>query len=298
MKYQNDKPVFVGAATALITPFNELGPDLDSLGRLIDSQIDNGIDGLVICGTTGESATLTDSEKMKIIDFTVARTAGRVPVIAGTGTNDTEHAKKLTKMAAQAECDAVLVVTPYYNKATQSGLVAHFSQIADTTDKPVILYNVPSRTGVSIAPETYVKLAQHPNIKAIKEASGNISEIAKTLSLIGDTLDLYSGNDDQVIPIMALGGKGVISVLSNILPRETSRMCHDFLSGAMQEARKAQLDLLPLINALFSQVNPIPIKAALSEMGYCQNSLRLPLTPMEEPYYTELVTLLKKHGLI
>lgn len=298
MKNQNEKPIFIGAATALITPLNELGPDLTSLGQIIDTQIDQGIDALVVCGTTGESATLSDSEKMKVIDFTVDRAAGRVPIIAGTGTNDTEHAKKLTRIASEAGCDAVLVVTPYYNKATQSGLIAHFSQIADTTDKPVILYNVPSRTGVSIAPETYVKLSQHPNIKAIKEASGNISEIAKTLSLIGDSLDLYSGNDDQIIPIMALGGKGVISVLSNIMPRQTSRMCHNFLSGAIEEARCAQLELLPLINALFSQVNPIPVKAAMSAMGCCENLLRLPLTQMEDPHYGELVALLRQHGLV
>ncbi len=298
MKYQNEKPVFVGAATALITPLNETGPDLVAMGRLIDMQISQGIDALVVCGTTGESATLTDREKRKVIDFTVEHTAGRVPVIAGTGTNDTAHAVKLTQMATEAGCDAALVVTPYYNKATQAGLVAHFSTIADATDKPVILYNVPSRTGVSIAPETYVKLAQHPNIKAIKEANGNISEIAKTLSLVGDSLDLYSGNDDQIIPIMALGGKGVISVLSNLMPKETSRMCHDYLSGAVDRARQAQLELLPLINALFSQVNPIPVKAALSQMGYCENLLRLPLTPMEEPDYTELVGLMKHHHLI
>lgn len=298
MKYQNEKPIFVGAATAMITPFNQNGPDLDCLGRMIEMQISAGIDALVVCGTTGESATLSDSEKMQIIEFTVAQTAGRVPVIAGTGTNDTLHAKKLTRMAAQAGCDAVLVVTPYYNKATQAGLVAHFSEIADTTDKPVILYNVPSRTGVSIEPETYVKLSQHPNIKAIKEANGNISEIAKTASLVGDTLDLYSGNDDQIVPILSLGGKGVISVLSNVMPKETSRMCHDFLSGAVEQSRKAQLELLPLVNALFSQVNPIPVKAALSAMGYCENTLRLPLTPMEDCEQEKLLDLLKHYALV
>ncbi len=298
MKCQNEKPIFVGAATALITPLNENGPDLISMGRLIDMQIAEGIDALVVCGTSGESATLSDREKMEIIDFTVARTAGRVPVIAGTGTNDTEHAKKLTRMATEAGCDAMLVVTPYYNKATQAGLVAHFSQIADCTDKPVMVYNVPSRTGVSIEPETYVKLAQHPNIKALKEASGNISEIAKTASLVGDMLDIYSGNDDQIIPILSLGGKGVISVLSNLMPKRTSRMCHDFLSGRMEDARKAQLELLPLIDALFSQVNPIPVKAAMSQMGYCENLLRLPLTPMEGDAYNHLLELMKHHGLI
>lgn len=298
MKQQNEKPIFVGAATALITPLNESGPDLDALGRLIDMQIAGGIDALVVCGTTGESATLSDSEKMKVIDYSVNRVAGRVPVLAGTGTNDTEHAKKLTRMASEAGCDAVLVVTPYYNKATQAGLVAHFSQIADTTDKPVMVYNVPSRTGVSIAPETYVKLAQHPNIKALKEANGDISAIAQTAALVGDTLDIYSGNDDQIVPVLSLGGKGVISVLSNLMPRETSRMCHDFMNGAVEEARKAQLELLPLINALFSQVNPIPVKAAMSKMGYCENLLRLPLTPMEGAEYDHLLALMKQQGLI
>lgn len=298
MKYQNEKPIFVGAATALITPLTEHGPDLCALGRLIDMQIAGGIDALVVCGTTGESATLSDSEKAQVMEYAVDRAAGRVPVIAGTGTNDTEHAKKLTQMATQAGCDAMLVVTPYYNKATQAGLVAHFFQIADTTDKPVMVYNVPSRTGVSIAPETYVKLAQHPNIKAIKEASGNISEIAKTASLIGDTLDLYSGNDDQIIPILSLGGKGVISVLSNLMPGRTSRMCHHFLSGDIESARKAQLELLPLIDALFCQVNPIPVKAAMSKMGYCENLLRLPLTPMEGDEYDHLLALMKHHSLI
>lgn len=298
MKYQNEKPIFEGAATALITPLNQNGPDLNSLGRIIEMQITSGIDALVVCGTTGESATLTDQEKMKVMEFTVEKTAGRVPVIAGTGTNDTLHAEKLTRLADQAGCDGMLVVTPYYNKATQSGLTSHFFKIADCTDKPMIVYNVPSRTGVSIEPETYVKLAAHPNIKAIKEASGNISEIAKISALVGDTLDLYSGNDDQIIPILSLGGKGVISVLSNLLPGETSRMCHDFLSGRIDAARKAQLDLLPLINALFSQVNPIPVKAALSAMGLCENTLRLPLTPMEEPEYSTLIRLMKKHHLV
>ncbi len=298
MKNQNEAPIFVGAASALITPFRNGRPDHDALGRMIDMQIREGIDGLVVCGTTGENATLSDEEKMGVIEFAVEHTAGRVPVIAGTGTNDTEHARKLTKMATSAGCDAVLVSTPYYNKATQKGLAAHFFAIADATDKPVIVYNVPSRTGVNIMPKTYAHLAEHPNIKAIKEANGNISEIAETAALVGDRLDLYSGNDDQIVPVMSLGGKGVISVLSNLMPRQTSQMCHEFLSGNVASARKSQLELLPLIHALFSQVNPIPVKAALSRMGYCENTLRLPLTEMEEAEYEILLQQMKRYGLI
>lgn len=298
MKNANEKSIFVGAATALVTPLCETGPDYDNLGRLIEMQISGGIDALVVCGTTGESATLTDQEKMDVIRYTVDKVNGRVPVIAGTGTNDTAHARKLTQDAVSVGCDAILVVTPYYNKATQKGLVSHFFSIADTTDKPVILYNVPSRTGVNIAPETYVELAKHPNIKAVKEASGNISQIAKISALVGDSLDIYSGNDDQIVPILSLGGKGVISVLSNLMPGATSRICHDFLEGRVQDSCKAQLELLPLIDALFSQVNPIPVKAALSMMGYCENSLRLPLTAMEKSEMQTLRTLMTQQHLI
>lgn len=275
-------PIFTGAATALVTPFCESGIDFAAFGRLMDWQIASGIDALVVCGTTGESAALSDAEKQQLLEFAVQRVAGRVPVIAGTGTNDTEHARRLTRMASNVGCDAALVVTPYYNKATQAGLVAHFSQIADASDKPVILYNVPSRTGVSIAPKTYQALSKHPQIQAVKEASGDLSHIADVAALVGDTLDLYSGNDDQILPILSLGGKGVISVLSNVLPQETSKLCHDFLSGNVEAARTAQLHTLPLIRALFSQVNPIPVKAALSLLGRCENRLRLPLTAMEE----------------
>ncbi len=298
MKNENEKSIFTGAATALITPLCETGPDYENLGRLIEMQISGGIDALVICGTTGESATLTDQEKMEVIGYAVEKVNGRVPVIAGTGTNDTAHARKLTQEAVSVGCDAILVVTPYYNKATQKGLVSHFCSIADTTDKPMILYNVPSRTGVNIAPETCVELAKHPNIKAIKEASGNISQIAKLSALIGDSMDIYSGNDDQIVPILSLGGKGVISVLSNLMPGATSRMCHDFLEGKVADARKAQLELLPLIDALFSQVNPIPAKAAMSMMGYCENFMRLPLTAMEGTEMQTLRTLMKQQNLI
>lgn len=286
-------PIFTGAATALITPMTPAGIDWEAFGKIIDMQIALGIDGLVVCGTTGESATLSDGEKAKLYEFAVERAAGKVPVIAGTGSNNTAHARELAVMAKNAGCDAQLIVTPYYNKATQHGLAAHFFSIADAADLPVILYNVPSRTGTSIAPATYAKLAVHPNIKAIKEACGDISAIAKTASLVEGKLDIYSGNDDQIVPIMSLGGKGVISVLSNVLPHETSRLCHDFLEGRIEAARKAQLELLPLIDALFSQVNPIPVKAAMNMLGYCEDYLRLPLTPMEEPMRTQLAKLLK-----
>ena len=223
---------------------------------------------------------------------------GRVPAIAGTGSNDTAYAIELTKYACELGYDAMLVVTPYYNKATQNGLIKMFTAIADASTKPLILYNVPSRTGVDIAPSTYAALADHPMIGAIKEASGNLSKVAETAHLVGDKLDIYSGNDDQIIPILSLGGAGVISVLSNPMPKETSRMCHDFFEGNIEAARKAQLDLIPLINALFSEVNPIPAKAAMAAMGYCEDYLRLPLTSMEEGHKAKLLALMAEQGLI
>ena len=297
MRGTGEKPIFTGAATALITPMKGRGIDLDAFGRIIDIQLASGISALVVCGTTGESATLSDEEKLTLFEFAVNRNAGRVPVIAGTGTNCTEHAVRLTRAANAAGCDAVLVVTPYYNKATQSGLIAHFFDVADASSKPVILYNVPSRTGVCISPETYPALAAHPNIKAIKEASGDISHIAKTSALTRGLLDLYSGNDDQTVPVLSLGGTGVISVVSNVVPERVVRMCGDYLSGRTAAAREEQLELLPLISALFSQVNPIPVKAAMSLMGYCEDSLRLPLTPLEEPMRSQLGELMKQYGL-
>ena len=291
------KTIFQGAATALVTPLTPNGVDYDALGRLIDWQIDSGIDALVICGTTGESSTLGDQEHVDVLRYSYERAAGRVPMIAGTGSNDTAYAIWLTQEAAKIGYEAALVVTPYYNKATQKGLIAHFTAIADACDIPLVLYNVPSRTGVNIEPATYKALADHPNIWAIKEASGNISKIVETASLVGDKLDIYSGNDDQIVPIIACGGKGVISVLSNPLPGETSRMCHLALDGDMDGAMELQNKYLALTNALFCEVNPIPVKAAMAAMGYCENYLRLPLTPMEEQNQTKLLARMKEVGI-
>lgn len=291
------KPIFEGMATAIITPITENGIDYDAFARLIDWQIEEGIDGLVVCGTTGESSTLTDEEHREAIAFAVKKVNGRVPVIAGTGSNDTAYAMELTKFACSVGVDGVLVVTPYYNKATQKGLIKLFTQIADVSTAPVILYNVPSRTGVNITPETVAVLAEHPNINAIKEASGNISQIAEVAALCGDKINIYSGNDDQVIPIMSLGGKGCISVLSNLLPKESSAMCKKFASGDTAGACADQLKYLHLINALFCEVNPIPVKAAMAKMGYCEDYLRLPLTPMEDANRQKLFNEMRNVGI-
>ena len=291
-------PIFRGAATALVTPLNENGVDYVELERLINWQIEQGIDALVIAGTTGEGSTLTDEEHRELFRRAIEMIGGRVPAIAGTGSNDTAYAIDLTKYACELGYDAMLVVTPYYNKATQKGLIQMFTAIADASTKPLILYNVPSRTGVDIAPSTYAALADHPMIAAIKEASGNLSKVAETAHLVGDKLDIYSGNDDQIVPILSLGGTGVISVLSNPMPKETSRMCHAFFEGNIEESRKLQLDLIPLINALFCEVNPIPAKAAMAAMGFCQNYLRLPLTPMEEGNKAKLLKLMAEQNLI
>ena len=290
--------VFEGAATAIVTPLNENGIDYEAFGRLIDWQIENGIDAIVTVGTTGEGSTLTDKEHKEAIRFTVERAGGRVPVIAGTGSNDTAYAIELTKFACEVGADAMLLVTPYYNKATQEGMYLSFKAVADISDKPCILYNVPSRTGCNLLPATVARLAEHPNIVAIKEASGDISQIAELARLCGDKIDIYSGNDDQIVPIMSLGGKGVISVLSNLLPRETSDICKLFTEGKVKEARDMQLHYLPLISALFSEVNPIPVKAAMAAMGYGDNYLRLPLTPMSKDKEATLLSLMKAEGLI
>ena len=292
------KTIFEGAATALITPLTPDGVDYENFGRLIDWQIDAGIDALVIAGTTGEGSTLTDEEHREVLDYAVKRAAGRVPMIAGTGSNDTAYAIDLTKFACDIGYDAMLVVTPYYNKATQKGLVKMYEAIADASTKPLVLYNVPSRTGVAIQPATYAALAEHPMIAAIKEANGDISKIAETMALVGDKLDLYSGNDDQIVPVLSLGGKGVISVLSNLIPAETSQMVKKFMAGDVRGAAKMQLDYLALINTLFCEVNPIPVKAAMNEMGFCSNDIRLPLTEMEDGNRAKLVALMKKHGIL
>ena len=274
--------IFTGAATAIVTPLNEKGIDFDAFRKLIEWQIAEGIDAIVVAGTTGEGSTLTDDEHKEAIKFCVDIVAGRVPVIAGTGSNDIAYAIALTKYACEVGADAMLLVTPYYNKATQNGLIKSLTAVADASTKPCILYNVPSRTGCNLKPETCAILAKHPNIVAIKEASGDISQVAAISRLCGDELDIYSGNDDQIVPVMSLGGKGVISVLSNLLPRETSQMCHAYLDGDCKTALDMQLKYLSLIDSLFCEVNPIPVKAAMAAMGYCDNYLRLPLTPMEE----------------
>ena len=291
------KTVFKGAATAIVTPLNENGIDFESFGRLIEWQISKGIDAIVVAGTTGEGSTLTDAEHKEVIKYCVEKVAGRVPVIAGTGSNDIAYAIELTKYACSVGADAMLLVTPYYNKATQNGLIKSFTAIADASDKPCILYNVPSRTGCNLTPESCAVLAKHPNIVGIKEASGNISQIAAVANLCGEDFDIYSGNDDQIVPVMSLGGKGVISVLSNLLPAETSKICHDYLNGDVKSALSAQLKYLKLVDALFSEVNPIPAKAAMAAMGFCENYLRLPLTPMEPQNEAKLFELMRENGI-
>ena len=289
--------IFKGVATALITPMNEQGVDYPALVRLVNWQIEQGIDALVICGTTGESSTLSDAEHKEVLKVALETAAGRVPMIAGTGSNDTAYAIDLTKYACQLGYDGMLVVTPYYNKTTQKGLLAMFTAIADASTKPIILYNVPSRTGVNIEPATCAALAEHPNICAIKEASGNISKIVEIAALAGDKLDIYSGNDDQIVPIMACGGVGVISVLSNVLPAETVALCRKFFDGDVAGAMELQKKYLPLTNALFSEVNPIPAKAAMAALGFCENRLRLPLVPMEQAHEEKLLGCMRNLGL-
>lgn len=291
------KTIFKGIATALVTPFNEKGVDYEQFARLIDWQIEEGINALVVAGTTGEASTLTDDEHRDLIKFAVREAAGRVPVIAGTGSNDTAYALDLVKCANEAHADGILVVTPYYNKCTQKGLIRMFTEIANASDSPVILYNVPSRTGVNIEPSTYEALADHENIVGIKEANGNISKIVDTMAKVRGRLDLYSGNDDQIVPLMALGGVGAISVLSNVLPKETVAISDAMLSGNYEKAAELQCHYHALIDALFCEVNPIPVKAAMAAMGFCDNYLRLPLTEMEEDNRQKMLALMRKEGL-
>lgn len=290
--------IFRGIATALITPFRNGEVDYDVFGKLIDWQIDSGIDALVICGTTGEGSTLSDQEHRQCIRFAVERAAGRTPIIAGTGSNDTAYAISLTKYSCDVGADAMLVVTPYYNKATQRGLVESFYAIADASTKPLIVYNVPSRTGCAIQPQTYVKLAEHENIRAIKEANGDLSSIVETQSLLKGKLDIYSGNDDLIVPTLAMGGAGCISVLSNLMPQKTREICTRFWNGDVSGAAQLQCEYLPLIQALFSEVNPIPVKAAMAAMGYGEDSLRLPLTCMEDAKRAVLMARMREQGLI
>ena len=291
------KTVFKGVATAIVTPMTENVIDYESFERLIEWQIEEGINAIVVAGTTGEGSTLSDQEHKDVLRFAVEKVNGRIPVIAGTGSNDISYAISLTKYACEIGADAMLVVTPYYNKATQGGLIKSFTAIADASTKPVILYNVPSRTGCNITPETCLELSKHPNIMGIKEASGNISQIAKVASLVDEDFAIYSGNDDQIVPILSLGGVGVISVLSNIAPKDTVRICDSFFEGNVNESKKLQLKYLDLIDALFCEVNPIPAKAAVSAMGFGENYLRLPLTPMEDAHAENMFRLMRENGI-
>ncbi len=290
--------IFTGAATAVVTPFKNGAVDYPSFGKILDAQIEGGIDALVIAGTTGEAATLTHEEHCECIRYAVEKVAGRVPVIAGTGSNDTAYGIELSKYACEVGADALLLVTPYYNKATPKGLIKNFIETAEATDKPIILYNVPSRTGCNISLPVYKELAKHERIVAVKEASGNISAIAELCAECGDSFDIYSGNDDQIVPIMSLGGKGVISVLSNVLPRETHDMCRLCLDGDFAGAKELQFKYLKLINALFCEVNPIPVKTAMAELGMCDIEMRLPLCEMDDANKARLLSEMKTVGLI
>ena len=289
--------IFKGMATALVTPMNEQGVDYEALGRFIDFQIEQGINALVAVGTTGENATLEPWEQKEVIRFTVERAAGRVKVIAGTGTNNTEHVLANTKAACEVGADAILVVTPYYNKATQNGLYKHFVTVADVSTVPVILYNVPGRTGCNLQPKTVARLAEHPNIVAIKEATGNMAQAVELVRLCGDKLDIYSGEDGIVVPMMSMGAAGCISVLSNVVPAMAVEMTDACLAGDFAKGAKLQCEMLPLINALFSEVNPIPAKAAVSAMGFGNEYLRLPLTPMEDETRAVLYAEMRKLGV-
>ena len=293
------KTLFRGIATALATPMTSSGAiDYENYGRLIDWQIESGVTGLVTCGTTGEASTMTAEEHRQTIAFAVKRAAGRVPVIAGTGANCTEKAVELTRFACAAGADACLVVTPYYNKATQRGLIAHYTAIADASDRPVILYNVPSRTGVNIQPATLEKICRLPQVVAVKEANPDVAQAMEKINLVGDDATFYCGNDDLTIPLMVLGFQGVISVLSNVMPAETSKMTSLALSGNWAEASKMQRDLLPMVKALFCETSPIPCKAAMSMMGMCRNELRLPLIPMQEANQQKLADIMRGWKLI
>ncbi len=291
--------VFTGAAVAIITPFNEDGSvNYDCFGKIIEDQIAGSTDAIVVCGTTGESAAMPDEEHLSVIEYCVKKVAGRVPVIAGTGTNDTAHCIRLSQGAEKLGADALLLVTPYYNKTTQRGLIAHYTKVAQSVSLPIILYNVPSRTGLNIAPETLKELSKVENIVAVKEASGNISQVAKIAQLCGDDMTIYSGNDDQIIPILSLGGKGVISVLSNVAPKQTHDMIASYLDGDVKTALKLQLDAIELVDALFIEVNPIPAKAAMNMLGYDAGPLRMPLCEISDSNKEILRKAMVNYGLI
>lgn len=289
------KPIFTGAGVAIVTPFNDdYSINYPVLGDIIDNQIENGTDAIIICGTTGESATMSHEEHAECIRFAVEHTAGRIPVIAGTGSNDTAYAVKLSNEAEKAGVDGLLMVTPYYNKTSQEGLIRHYSYIAERVSTPIIMYNVPSRTGVNVKPETYKELSKLENIVAVKEANGDISSVAKTISLCGDDLAVYSGNDDQITAFMSLGAKGVISVLSNVAPK----VAHDIATADLKKSAELQLEYLDLCNDLFVDVNPIPVKEAMAMMGWNVGPCRLPLVPMSDSAREQLRATMKKHGLV
>ena len=289
--------IFTGMATAIVTPMTKDGIDYEALGRFLEFQIENGINAIVVMGTTGENATIEYEDQKEVIRFTVEKVAKRVPVIAGTGTNNTDHVLHNTRNACEVGADAVLVVTPYYNKATQNGLYQHFKTIADASTVPVILYNVPGRTGCNLLPKTVARLAEHERIVAIKEATGNVAQMVEIMHLCGDKIDVYSGEDALTVAMMAMGAKGTISVLSNVAPREAVSMTDACKAGDFKTAARMQCDLLPLINALFSEVNPIPAKAGVSAMGFGEEHLRLPLTPMEDGTRAVLFEEMRKLGI-
>ena len=290
--------IFKGVGTALITPTIENGIDYENLEKLIEFQIKEGVNSLIIAGTTGEGSTLNDKEHRELLEFSMKKINHRVPMIAGTGSNDTNYACELAKFSCSIGVDGLLIVTPYYNKATQYGLIKMYTEIAKVSSAPIILYNVPSRTGVNIEPETYFELSKVDNIVGIKEANGNITKIIDAFKLVGDKLAIYSGNDDEIVPFLSMGGVGVISVLSNMLPKETVEICDKFFDGDVKGSRELQLKYLPLIRCLFSEVNPIPIKSAMNKLGYCENFLRLPLTPMDKKKEEIMFDEMKKLGII
>lgn len=294
----NKQLIFKGAGTALITPTNEKGIDYEKLENLIEFQIKEGINALIIAGTTGEASTLSDEEHKALLKFAKDKIAGRVPMIAGVGSNDTNHAIDFAKYAKEIGVDGILVVTPYYNKATQYGLIQSYTAIAKASLLPLIVYNVPGRTGVNVEPETYLELSKVDNIVAIKEANGNFTKIMDAFNLVGDKLYIYSGNDDEITPFLSMGGMGVISVLSNILPKETVRICESYFEGKVEESKNLQIKYLPFIRALFSEVNPIPVKSAMAKLGYCENYLRLPLTPMNKAKEEKMFEIMKGLGII
>ncbi len=290
--------IFTGSATAVITPFKNGMIDYPAFDRILEDQITRGSDAVVVAGTTGEAATLTHEEHCELIAHAVETVAGRIPLIAGTGSNDTAYGIELSRAACEAGADALLLVTPYYNKATPKGLIKNFLETAEATNKPIILYNVPSRTGVNVPLSVYRELAKHERIVAVKEACGNISSIAALAAECGKDLDIYSGNDDQIVPILSLGGKGVISVLSNIMPKETHDIVSLYLEGRTAESCALQLKLLDLIDALFCEVNPVPAKTAMAMLGFCEEEFRLPLCEMEADTRAKLEAAMKKHGLL